>query len=366
MNNVHKRRMMFGISRQVTFILVAPLLTHIVNLSALRDRTALASRLVHALVELFPVQHVLFHRRLFTPSHDWIYPCAGFIESRHFSHDIYLPEPRLFKATTSDPLIVEAIASTHPVKQHTPHQLPRLVFPVVYHEDTHYLIDISFAEHPAATTVDNLQSFCRFIANHLALIDYSETDTLTSLPNRKTFDEHLFRVLGDAQHDETFDAEHRRSKQDADTHHWLAVLDIDRFKSINDTYGHLIGDEVLMLVARLLRQASRLEDPLFRMGGEEFVILLQPTTQKNAVHTLNRLRETISAYPFPKVGKVTISGGFSQVLGFDAPADILDRADEALYYAKAHGRNQIHCYENLVDLKLIERKSVNTSEIELF
>lgn len=345
---------------------MTPLLRHIVDLSALRDRTALASHLVHALVDLFSVKNVLFYRRLFTPSHDWIYPCAGFVEARHFSHDVYLPEPRLFKATTSDVLIVEAIASTHPVTQHLPPQAPRLVFPVVYNEDTHYLIDITFAEPPEPTILENLKSFCQFVANHLALIDYSETDTLTNLPNRKTFDEHLFRVLGDARHDEKLDAQHRRCKPGTDTHHWLAVLDIDHFKNINDTYGHLIGDEVLMLVARLLRQASRLEDQLFRMGGEEFVILLQPTTQQNATHTLNRLRETIGAYPFPKVGRVTISGGFSQVLGYDAPADILDRADEALYYSKAHGRNQIACYETLVDMKLIERKTVNSSDIELF
>jgi len=121
----------------------------------------------------------------------------------------------------------------------------------------------------------------------------------------------------------------------------LIVADLDHFKAINDTYGHDAGDEVLVDVARRLQQELRLVDVLYRVGGEEFVVLLPRTNGTEARQIAERLREVISERPCG--GRpLTVSLGLasSDEPGFDyAPA--FDRADAALLQAKVHGRNQV-------------------------
>src|SRR6202011_3687326 len=94
---------------------------------------------------------------------------------------------------------------------------------------------------------------------------------------------------------------------------WLALIDIDRFKSINDGYGHLFGDEVLLLVSQLMKRSFRGADQLFRFGGEEFVVLLDRASEPGAQIVLERLRTTIGEHEFPQVGQVTISVGYTRI-----------------------------------------------------
>jgi diguanylate cyclase (GGDEF)-like protein len=206
--------------------------------------------------------------------------------------------------------------------------------------------------------------------NCVALLDYSEIDTLTGLLNRKTFDEYLINILSSVGMDDaksgSMHLPRRRHVREMINHHWLAVIDIDHFKHINDTFGHLIGDEVLILVANLMKSSFRSQDKLFRFGGEEFVVLLKPTELAHATATLERYREEVEAYAFPQVGKVTISAGFTRIGLYDTPSMILDNADEALYYAKEHGRNLVCCYEQLVDAGKLERHQLMHTEVEIF
>ena len=142
-------------------------------------------------------------------------------------------------------------------------------------------------------------------------------------------------------------------------------IDIDRFKSINDSYGHLFGDEVLLLVSQLMKRCFRGADQLFRFGGEEFVVLLDRASDAGAQIVLERLRATIEEYPFPQVGHVTISVGYTQVARHDVSTTCVERADAALYYAKSHGRNNVRNCEALVASGDIAAKSKD-SDVELF
>ncbi len=126
------------------------------------------------------------------------------------------------------------------------------------------------------------------------------------------------------------------------------VLDIDHFKRVNDTYGHLIGDEVLLLVARLMRSCFRYSDQLYRFGGEEFVILMRCDGDADALRVLERLRGIFESHRFPQVGHITVSIGVTQVFHNDIPSEAFGRADEAVYHAKSHGRNQVQSYQQLV------------------
>lgn len=160
------------------------------------------------------------------------------------------------------------------------------------------------------------------------LIKESETDYLTQLPNRS----HI----------------HSRFDELIKNNENLCVVlaDIDNFKHINDTYGHLVGDDVLRIISEQLSQTLRKVDLVGRWGGEEFVMLLPETTAKQAHIIVERIRENIANIPFPIS---TTSGSFTTTISFgicELPlnnktiVDYIEGADKALYQAKSNGRNQ--------------------------
>jgi diguanylate cyclase (GGDEF)-like protein len=185
--------------------------------------------------------------------------------------------------------------------------------------------------------------------NFQNLLDYSERDSLTGLLNRKTFDDQLARMLqASAEPEPNVPRQPERRQHSAAEKQWLAVIDVDHFKAVNDKFGHLYGDEVLILIANLLQSSFRAHDRVFRFGGEEFVVLLRSTTLDNAQKIIDRFRTNVEAYAFPQVGTVTVSVGFVSISAYESPVVTLGHADQALYYAKTHGRNQTCHYDELV------------------
>lgn len=156
----------------------------------------------------------------------------------------------------------------------------------------------------------------------------SLTDALTGLYNRRHFNAELER-------------EFMRSKRYGGDL-CIAIIDIDFFKKINDTYGHLCGDYVLKEVAYLILENFRKTDMVFRYGGEEFVVLMTETSLENSLIPLERLRKTIENNNFIFKGekiKVTISIG-TETNHTESTEEFLNNADKALYQAKQSGRNQ--------------------------
>ena len=143
------------------------------------------------------------------------------------------------------------------------------------------------------------------------------------------------------------------------------MIDVDRFKLVNDRFGHLIGDEVLVLVARIMRSTFRFHDRLYRFGGEEFVVLLTAHDEEGAGAAFERLRLHMEQFAFPRVGQVTVSIGYTDVRPGDTPQAAFERADRAVYYAKENGRNQVHSHATLVDSGHLESGD-NISDVELF
>jgi diguanylate cyclase (GGDEF)-like protein len=198
--------------------------------------------------------------------------------------------------------------------------------------------------------------------NFQNLLDYSERDSLTGLLNRKTFDDQLAKMLqASAEHDTLAvppDGHERRTPHEQEKQ-WLAVVDVDHFKAVNDKFGHLYGDEVLILIANLLQSSFRAQDRVFRFGGEEFVVLLRSSTLENAKKIIERFRMNVEQHEFPQVGRVTVSVGFVSISAYEAPVIILGRADQALYYAKSHGRNMACHYDELVSGGLLQTVESN-------
>jgi len=155
----------------------------------------------------------------------------------------------------------------------------------------------------------------------------SRTDPLTGLGNRR----YLSDRFAEAQ---------SRSARYGETYA-LILVDLDRFKSLNDNFGHEAGDEALKETSRRFAAALRSEDSLSRWGGEEFVILLSYATVEAALESARRLRSVLSSTPMNTVGTVTASFGITLLRSSEALADAVARADLALYRAKDAGRDRV-------------------------
>ncbi|HAZ60016.1 MAG TPA: GGDEF domain-containing protein [Gammaproteobacteria bacterium] len=206
-----------------------------------------------------------------------------------------------------------------------------------------------------------LVSVAKVYRNLLSLLDYSERDTLTGLLNRRTFDDAFLRdpsALPDARDGSQFTA--------SQTGIWLAVIDVDHFKQVNDRHGHLIGDEVLLLLARLLQANFRMNDRLFRFGGEEFVVLMRCPGETEALIACERLRQSVADCAFPQVGQVTISIGVGPVRADDPPARAFERGDRAVYRAKQEGRNRVVSWSTLPEARTEAEAATTSGDVELF
>ena len=182
-------------------------------------------------------------------------------------------------------------------------------------------------------------------------------DPLTRILNRQAFDQ-VSSDLAFSQHN-ILHGKDTRFKA-------IAILDIDKFKSINDGFGHAIGDETLVLFTQTVRSVLRQQDLFFRYGGEEFVILVKDVHCEQALVVLERCRAAIEARRFPQVGKVTVSIGFADLDPKDHPLEALSKADKALYYAKQHGRNQVKSYEALLAEGELEAVELHESSIDFW
>lgn len=153
----------------------------------------------------------------------------------------------------------------------------------------------------------------------------------------------LTGALNHASIKEMLEAELGRARRDGDRL-CLAMIDIDHFKQVNDTYGHATGDRVIKSIARLMRRNLRRGDHIGRYGGEEFAVILPRTNLKDALRRLEDLREQFASLAQPHVDgefRVTFSAGLVEGDGSVAAATLVERADEALYAAKRTGRNRL-------------------------
>ena len=266
------------------------------------------------------------------------------------------------------PALQECIASNAPRATAT---LGRgrhcLWLPVWMHDKATSCLEIIQSRPFSAQKLDVITSVFHVYQNYQSLLDYSERDALTGLFNRKTFDEQFSRFTSNepGERPQAIAAMEEDADAPADAmQQWLAVVDIDHFKLVNDRFGHLYGDEVLILVANILRSSFRSHDRIFRFGGEEFVVLLRSTSLSTAHKVFNRFRKNVEDYYFPQVGQVTVSVGFVST-DKGSPVEILGQADQALYFAKENGRNQVRYYDDLVAEGHFQSK-VSTDDVELF
>ncbi|WP_404343883.1 GGDEF domain-containing protein [Pseudoalteromonas mariniglutinosa] len=211
-----------------------------------------------------------------------------------------------------------------------------------------------------------LNAFCRIFENYLTILHENERDKLTGLLNRQTFEAKLRQLIEKqviAQRKISKSEDSRKLKQSSTS--WLAMVDIDHFKNVNDNYGHVCGDEVLLLLAQKMRQFFRATDLIFRFGGEEFVLVFEPTNLVSIEKKMNQFMALIRETHFPFVQNMTVSIGMARISPYDFPITVLENADKALYYAKENGRDKLCFYEQLMADNLIE-PNLKGPDIDLF
>ncbi|HTH94735.1 MAG TPA: GGDEF domain-containing protein [Rhodocyclaceae bacterium] len=352
----------------------ALVLRHAGIIGSQRDRGDLEIAFAHAMHEVLDIVSTQLYR-VFTPKGDCL---AGLVAKADHGGRYGLDDGLSWPPNTASiehfPALHRSLISGDSVVVAADENgLHEQIFPIVREGNVFFGFAVTQSNIPLDAHQQNLaQGIIKLFCNQLRLLDYSEIDTLTGLLNRKTFDESLLRILSSLQTDDTNFGDNvlhlprRRNSEDEKTEHWLAVIDIDHFKYINDTYGHLIGDEVLLMIANMMKTAFRAHDKLFRFGGEEFIVVLKPTDARNAMSIFDRFRRLVENHVFPQIGHITISTGFARIGIHDLPSAIIDHADEALYWAKHHGRNQVFNYEELIAAGSLQKKVVETNSFELF
>jgi len=344
---------------------MAQVVDHLAELTGFRDRDVLDATLAGAF------------RDLLRPDVVAIYRCVGEGDDRRWLTRAHLAAED--QAASADPLWADLSTlprlDAHPARQacllsheaSTSGSDPVLnLFPLATDREVVGVLEIITPQPLDDEQVRLVGSMLRVFRNFQGLLDYSERDTLTGLLNRKTFDESFMRIAAQTQplpETGAVPTGLRRGIEGGLT--WLGMIDIDHFKRVNDTHGHLIGDEVLLLLSRLMRTSFRFSDQLYRFGGEEFVVLMRCAGSENAALAMERLRHNVERYAFPRVGHVTVSIGFTGVRPGDSPAGAFERADRAVYYAKEHGRNQVASHADLVERGLLAEDS-RTGDMELF
>jgi diguanylate cyclase (GGDEF)-like protein len=212
-----------------------------------------------------------------------------------------------------------------------------------------------------------LNAFCRIFENYLSILHENERDKLTGLLNRQTFEKKLKQLLEKQlidHHKSAYPNDNRKRIMGATS--WLAMVDIDHFKKINDSYGHVCGDEVLLLLAQKMRQYFRSSDLIFRFGGEEFVLVFEPCNYEAMKAKIEKFMELVRSTHFPFVKTMSVSIGMSRISPYDFPITVLEQADKALYYAKENGRDKLCFYEELIEQQLITQQDDDSNDIDLF
>jgi len=335
---------------------------HLAELTGFRDRDVLDTTLVGVLRELLrPVAVTVCHRVGDGAQQRWL------VRARLAEGDVAASADSLWAELDELPKLEAFPGRLECLRKQEPVEVPGAThvtcFPLLTDLDAIGVLEIESRGDLDAEQLRTVSSMLRVYRNVQGLLDYSERDMLTGLLNRKTFDDAFYKACtvttaGQAQ------AEARREARQC-TKAYIGIIDIDHFKLVNDRYGHLIGDEVLLLLSRLMRASFRFHDRLYRFGGEEFVVLLRCASDGHATRAFERLRAATEGYAFPQVGRITVSIGFTDVRGGDNPSIAFERADRAVYWAKSHGRNRVAEHAALVARgELVDGNK--TGDVELF
>ena len=344
------------------------ILKSVIEITRHRDLDSLEYSLVATLAEIISTRQIAVFKTFSGDASHGIEEilCLTTVETDSISSQYKWSEQS--RIVNTDQLLERCIQGNKTVTHSLDDGSYRIIIPISHDNTAIGAISLHGTDE-ILSSLNLVKGFIKIYENYQIILDESEHDKLTGLFNRRTFDKKLGRLLkiqSTRENDisESGEAEKRHTTT-SEPNAWLVVLDFDGFKHINDTYGHSYGDEVLLILSQRMKHCFRKTDLLFRFGGDEFVIILEPISYEEAMEALERFRIAVATHEFPQIGTVTISTGFARITQKDFPPAVLEKADKALYYAKQNGRNCIFNYEALISAgKLKEQKT--SGSIDLF
>jgi diguanylate cyclase (GGDEF)-like protein len=353
---------------------------HLIKLTDHRERDLLELTLAKALVDLLPLQRVIV---------------AKVISEEGVSR--WLQLARLDArggGMVADPLRVDFDSLTRLEDEkervrciRTRHRIevalqgdagPRISFMPLFdssQSDEDGVLEIHSAQGLGEGEQETVNALLHVFRNMYRLLAYSDRDGLTGLLNRKSLDDTFYSAVleeldegagssglmpiqGDA-------ARGQERRHRVPPNYWLGTVSVDRFNAIGEKSGHLIAEEVLLLVARILNNTFRTYDRIYRLGGEQFAVLMHCPDEALVLAAFERMRANLEKFAFPQVGHLTACGGFTRVGADDSPSTALERAERAVEYGAALGGNRVFGFAELVRQGRLG-DLVNVGDVDLF
>lgn len=317
------------------------LLDHIEALTQQRDISLLDVSITNALVQLLQTNMVRL-RQIYNRETGLAAVTTAWNDGTHVQSLGDMPNESDFESLDNLPGLQKCLAAggafaEHNAKTRTHHYW----FPVYMQGSPYACAEIVSDKKLTLAKCGMVEGIMGVYRNFLSLLDDSQRDGLTGLANRKAFDRSLRRLLTTVGAKDKVDQERRHA---SGRENWLAIVDVDFFKRVNDAHGHLTGDKALIELADIMRKSFRVQDRLFRFGGDEFVILIRHATAEHVATSLERFRGRVEKHPIDPIGNITISAGYAPIKADDTPTTVIGHADSAHYNAKHQGRNRVRGY----------------------
>lgn len=340
---------------------MSTLIEHIVKLTDHRDRDLLELTLSKALLDLLPIQRIVIARVVAEEGEKrWL--DVARLDARGGGKVVdplrvdFSTLPRL--ADSSDRLKCLELRETVEIAW-AGEDGPRISMLPLFSDSRKDDAGVIEVHSDAPLSHDQLQTIeqlRRIYRNMYSLLEYSDRDALSGLLNRKSLDdafysavlEELDGMMGEpAMAGQPTGLSHERRHR-VPANYWLGSAIVDNFALINDKHGHLIAEEVLLLVARVMNNTFRTYDRIYRFGGEHFGVLMHCPDEALVLAAFERFRANVEKFNFPQVGRVTVSCGFTSVMADDSPSSALEKTERAVDFAQRSGCNKVCSHLGLV------------------
>ncbi len=360
------------------YVPMATLIEHLIKLTDHRDRDLLELTLSKALIDLLPIQRVVMARVISEEGvKRWLEIAS--LDARGGGKVV-------------DPLRVDFHAlrpveddkdRLHCVQSRTRVEVawagedgPRITYVPLFNDsrnDEEGVVEVHSGYALNDEQMLTIGAMLHVFRNMYNLLAYSDRDALTGLLNRKSLDDTFYSaVLEELNEGKLANAElaatvepGQERRHRVPPNYWLGSVRVDNFSILSDKNGHLIAEEVLLLVARIMNNTFRTYDRIYRFGNEQFAVLMHCPDEALVLAAFERFRVNMEKFNFPQVGRVTASAGFTRISADDSPDTALERAERVVDYAQHHGHNKVFSHADLVR-KGFFGDVAKTGDVDLF
>lgn len=358
---------------------MATLTEHIIKLTDHRDRELLELTLSKALIDLLRIDRVVIARVMGEDGvKRWLEVASLDIRGGGKVVDPLQVDFESLRALTDERDRLQCLQNRDLVEYAwAGEEGPRISYLPLFSDsssDDEGVIEIHSGAPLSKGQLQVIEDLVHVFRNMYKLLAYSDRDALTGLLNRKALDDTFYSAVleemdhgleGNAAALETQVLSVSERRHRVPPNYWLGTVSVDNFGVVSDKSGHLIAEEVLLLVARIMNNTFRTYDRIYRLGGEQFAVLMHCPQEALVLAAFERFRANVEKFNFPQVGRVTVCSGFTRVTAQDSPDTSLERAERAVDYAQRHGGNQVYSHDDLVR-KAVFEDVIKVGAVDLF